>query len=307
MEFRTLRPDEMDAWVTHCAQVFSSDTPDYFRAHFDNDPFADRDGIFVALDGARIVSTVRVFTREVYLRGQRVSMGGIGEVSTQPDYRKRGLSSRLLAMAEDYMRGHDMKVSVLFSGNNRHYASSGYHTMVSRALDIAYAPAPLPEGYTLRALEDADLPTVRGIYSLYSQGLDGALVREHPDYWTRWVRAEWQNSRLLVMNGRGVAYIDYGRGTRGDKHVIYLREFGALPGHAHMLLPMLRALALSEPLPAFISLSGVLTQERGHPREDMGTMVKLICPFPLDGQWIRTATDLKRVYADPLFWDTDGF
>ena len=68
---------------------------------FIKDPWPDLTAIFVAVDNSdegkgKIVSTVKVYQRELFLNGRIVRVGGIGEVSTSAQYQKRGLASRLL-------------------------------------------------------------------------------------------------------------------------------------------------------------------------------------------------------------------
>jgi hypothetical protein len=41
MEIRSLRPDELEDWTIHCEQVFGDVNRDYFRRHFENDPWRD--------------------------------------------------------------------------------------------------------------------------------------------------------------------------------------------------------------------------------------------------------------------------
>ncbi len=90
MEFRSLYPEELEAWLDHVTHVFLA-SRQYFSNHWHNDPWKDVEGIRVAVDDGKIVSTVRVFIRKMFFHGEPISVGGIGEVSTRSEYRKRGL------------------------------------------------------------------------------------------------------------------------------------------------------------------------------------------------------------------------
>ena len=108
VEFRTLRREELNQWFDHCAQVFTQgEYTDrmrlYFMRHWYNDSRRRLSGIQVAVVDGEIASTIRVFLRNVYLQGRITAMGGIGEVSTKPQFRRQGLSSKLLEMSIAYM------------------------------------------------------------------------------------------------------------------------------------------------------------------------------------------------------------
>ena len=72
MEFRSLQSEEIDAWFDHVASVFTVGRQ-YFMNHWYNDPWQDLEGIRVAVDDGKIVSTVRVFVRQMYLHGEPVT------------------------------------------------------------------------------------------------------------------------------------------------------------------------------------------------------------------------------------------
>ena len=66
MEFRALRPEELEAWLDHVTSVFTGGRQ-YFSNHWHNDPWRDAEGIRIAVDNGTIVSTVRVFIRKIFL------------------------------------------------------------------------------------------------------------------------------------------------------------------------------------------------------------------------------------------------
>ena len=47
---------------------------------------------------------MRVFSRNIYTNGTVKSVGGIGEVCTLKEYRRKGISKQLLRNAIDFMR-----------------------------------------------------------------------------------------------------------------------------------------------------------------------------------------------------------
>ena len=124
MEFRALYPDELEKWLDHVTHVFSGGRQ-YFSNHWHNDPWRDPEGIRIAVDNGTIVSTVRVFIRKMFLHGEPVTVGGIGEVSTRPEYRRRGLATQLLKDSIRFMESGDIVMSSLH-GSQRIYSIEGW-------------------------------------------------------------------------------------------------------------------------------------------------------------------------------------
>lgn len=305
MVYRSIRPEEMEAWVALCGSIFEVG-PNYFRRHFLNDPETDVNGIFVAEHEGQLVSSVRVFTREIYLEGQRVAMGGIGEVCTRPEYRGQGVSAQLLKRAISYMEDKRMPVSMLFTGTNHHYAHQGWFSTMRRYAAVSLeGVGPLPEGYELRAMEQGDLAQMRGLYGLYAGRFSGPVVRTHPGYWDKWVLDEWKNPFVMTGEGRILCYLD--AELNEERGCVRLREFAAAP-ETELLLPALGALARLKgwPLKGSAPLS-LLPGKNDEILEDGGLMVRLNFPFELGGRRIGEPGQLARAFADPVFWSPDDF
>ncbi len=203
VEIRSLQPSELDAWFDFIARVFDVDRA-YFVRHWQNDPYRRVDAIRVALVDGRVASTLRVFPRRIYLAGQAVSMGGIGEVCTDEAYRGRGLSGLLLQDAIRFMEEEGIALSLLFASYHSHYGKYGWQVV------------PMPVGITTMGASDletrpADLPAdagqLRALHAAYAPQHDGAIVRDHLDYWTGWVPGEWKRAVTIHQNGRITAYL----------------------------------------------------------------------------------------------------
>ena len=122
---RGLREDEVKEWSEFCASVFSykTDPPpaEYFYRHYANDPSTKAYGssrlIRVAFFEGTIVASCRIFLRTISTgngNGTVLRAGGIGEVCTTMDHRRRGLSTKLLENAIAIMEERtDLQVSSL--------------------------------------------------------------------------------------------------------------------------------------------------------------------------------------------------
>lgn len=308
MTFRTLREGELDAWALHCSQVFAgpTDTPEFFLGHYRADPYRDPEGVFIAEDKGQIVSTVRVFEREMYLRGRRIRMGGIGEVSTKQEYRRQGLSGALLERATEYMVRRDMPISLLFTRSNSHYARYGWFTVMTRwaSVDLLNQPA-LPEGYSLRRMERADIPAMRGLNGLTASRFDGAIVRDHPAFWEAWLPDAWKAPQVLTCADRVVAFLD--ARLEREQGRLALIDYASEP-QGEWWLPMLAESArmLELPLRGYVP-APLLPNYNGPFGESGHEMFRLNAPFLLEGERVETAGQLAALLAHSLFWDPDGY
>jgi predicted N-acetyltransferase YhbS len=244
IEFRTLRAEALPAWYAHCQGVFTGERDGYFRDHFEMDPQSDPSLIFVAMDGDAIAATVRVFPRQMWLAGRAIAIGGIGEVSTKPAYRRQGLAQALLTLSIEAMEARDMPVSMLF-GNQKIYLASGWHFCPQHhALLDAGALPPLPEGAVVRPFCAEDLPAVMGLYDLYVGRMHGALLRS-ADYWRRWVLPQWKSPHVLELSGHPVAYCCETPNHRANPHLYTASDCAAAPDAQALLPAMLGAVACS--------------------------------------------------------------
>lgn len=78
-----LAEPELDAWLSHTADCFAwKGTPkSHFENHFRLDPEKVIEDILVIKAEGAIVSSLRIFGRQIYIDGNAVRVGGIGEVA----------------------------------------------------------------------------------------------------------------------------------------------------------------------------------------------------------------------------------
>lgn len=207
MEFRALYPDELEVWLDHVTHVFTGGRQ-YFSNHWHNDPWRDPEGIRIAVDNGTIVSTVRVFIRKMFLHGEPVTVGGIGEVSTRPEYRRRGLATQLLKDSIQFMESRDIVISSLH-GSQRIYSVEGWERVPRY-----YAKQPLTAkrqvGWNVRPVnfdDTAEVKRIAAIYDGYARKFNGTFVRDDVAYWTEWVRTESPDAWIAERDGNIEGYI----------------------------------------------------------------------------------------------------
>jgi predicted GNAT family N-acyltransferase len=136
---RGLRDErEIRKWANFCASCFSykpnPPSAEYFERHYYNDPHrghvslirvavvvkagSSKSGDFES-DNEEIVASCRIFQRDIAdgssaAGGSIIRAGGIGEVCTSSDHRRRGLSKELLQDCLEIMSNKNMNMAVSF-------------------------------------------------------------------------------------------------------------------------------------------------------------------------------------------------
>ena len=207
MEFRALNAEELETWLDHVTNVFTGGRR-YFSNHWHNDPWRDPEGIRIAIDKGKIVSTVRVFIRKMYLQGEPVTVGGIGEVSTRSEYRRRGLATQLLKDAIGFMESRDIVTSSLH-GSQRIYSVEGWEKVPRY-----YAKQPITAkkqvAWDVRPTnfdDNAEVEHIAALYDAYARKFNGTFVRDDLAYWTAWVRTESPSAWVAERDGEIEGYV----------------------------------------------------------------------------------------------------
>ena len=226
MEFRALYPEELEAWLDHVTSVFTGGRQ-YFSNHWHNDPWRDPEGIRIAIDNGAIVSTVRVFIRKMFLHGESITVGGLGEVSTRPEYRRRGIATQLLKDSIQFMESREIAVSSLH-GSQRIYSVEGWEKVPRYYAKQPFAAAAQSE-WEIRPADfedEAEVMQIAALYDEYARKFNGTFVRDDMTYWTDWVQTESSNAWVAERSGNIEGYVSLTGG--GDE--LSVKEFIASEG-----------------------------------------------------------------------------
>lgn len=300
-ELRSLRQDELEAWYAFCAKQFAPVSADYFRAHFENDPDRSVENIFVALRDGEIVSSVRLFTRSVYVNGRNARVGGIGEVCTDPSARGNGLSTRLLTRAMDTADARGYELGMLYGVLQSHYGRQGFENAPGSYKRVNVT-APDAAAGQVRPFERADLDAVMGLHDLYSSQFDFAYRRTTREYWEKWVLHEWRKPLVLVRDERICAYAD----VQAHEGALRVREVGALPGEDAALWALLCAAAQQNACTCVVLPMPVLKNLQGE-RDDEAA-VSLMVRMQKSALGFASRKEMLDSVRDNIVqWDTDDY
>jgi len=230
IEIRGMREDELDL-VLDFFNRGSSAPREYYQAIWKHAPGARPEHSRVVFDDGTPVAHQRLHVRELRLGRTAVLMGGVGDVGTHPDHRRRGYGRMLLEDGYEYLRERGCDLVIIFSGVHHFYCSCGYEKCPSvtysvRTDDTVYSRT---SGHRVRWFEpEGDLEAVSAVYDAYNAQRPLSIVRG-VDYWRRhrlWSRKDRPEGFLVCELGeRGGQLAAYIRGGVGD-----VVELGRLPG-----------------------------------------------------------------------------
>lgn len=216
VEVRAIKESEREECIELWRTVWPGENSRaYFSRYFYGDvewlPYYTQ----VALADGKLVSAVQVCKRLVACGEFQLTMGGIANVATLPDYRGRGLNTECLKAAVAVMEADAMDFSLLFTGIHDYYARLGYATIgregVSGAIRSDFKPR--ETFYSVRPAVEDDLPAIRALYNGYNRQRPIAVQR-YEAYWRDWIGAPKSllSSTFVATDGNGevVGYLRSG-------------------------------------------------------------------------------------------------
>lgn len=230
---------EIKPWSEFCATVFSykANPPpsSYFERHFTSDPDRGQPSLIrVAFHNGAMVASCRLFLRTISgAAGGTLLAGGIGEVCTLQNHRRRGLSKVLLENCIDIMKERKLQVSLLHAAPEFFsvYEKTGGYKCSKSCLSVVNMTV-LPDfsasvdntAYSIReATFPQDTARLSDLHSKYSlQSFVGCIVRSS-EYWNQYLSQEL-NKKLWVLEQEGTIVAWLSLRPRGDR--IQLQEFG---------------------------------------------------------------------------------
>lgn len=186
MEIRGIRESELEEMIDLQCRVFRPDGHERYSQYVRAEPSYRYDQSRVVVVNGHIVSTLRVWEREMRIGSIAVPMGGIGGVGTHPDHRGEGYATELMKDTITYMRRASYDVGVLFSAIPcAFYRKLGWASVPLAGFRIArsrIAGLEETEWHVEPFNEDRDLEASISLYDRYNSQQSGSIVRTQ-SYW----------------------------------------------------------------------------------------------------------------------------
>lgn len=224
MEVRQLKPEERFEANLVSTVAFHMRMEDPEKNREESLKSTDEDWGAFSEDG-KIMARIINNHFESRLDGQRIMNGGIGAVSTLPEYRNTGAVKAIFEklIPEAYRRGEI--ISTLYPFNHAFYRKFGYETV--RWLDhYEFAPAVL-NGYRFSGVAELWKPgdpveEYTALYNRFADHFNLAMYRDDRMMLNR-VKGEYYKDRkfcyLFRENGKAVAYLSF-QDVRNDPAAI---------------------------------------------------------------------------------------
>lgn len=214
VEVRGLKDwDEYEEMLTVVAAGFGQEVQ-AVRRRFERHPPYQLENTRGTIADGRIVSVVHVHALRVRGRdGETWLMGGIGEVCTPPDYRRRGYATMALEDSITLMERLGCDFSMLGTGSQSFYERLGWRTYPRTFLTFDPKKVALPEeppgDLEVREIDwESDPPALKRIYEEYNRDRVGPLVRSQ-EHWRDSTsrRRRSGSSWIALRTGAPVAYL----------------------------------------------------------------------------------------------------
>lgn len=237
--------EKLQEWADFCASCFAykANAPpaSYFLRHYFNDPRRDASLVTVMKETVtcKIVASTRVFVRRISIgNGKYVEAGGIGEVCTSLDHRKKGLAKKLLLNAIQLMTQRNMNCSMLHASPslmNVYERSANY-----KGVDSHWTILPLESKYfqtneniLLERLNGVnvrlasfpnDIMQLKAMHESYSQERFCGCIIRTTEYWNEYIRREIGDSLFVLTEDEKIlAWMSI---QQRSETRLRLREFG---------------------------------------------------------------------------------
>lgn len=245
IEYRPVQQHEEPGAMRLWTQVFNVGEW-LFQSNLDAEENRQLHQTLVAVDDGRIVSSVQYFIRKTRgADGSIHKMGGIGNVATYDDARKKGHSGKLLEMAIDYMAKDGCTWSLLFTGVNTHYERYGWKTLRTRYREGTLAPrkAVIDEWRVMPVNPASDrdsLERISTVYDAFNAKRPLTNVRTQ-DHWMLSVLPRMTQPNCVTYTSclgdcrKASAYAV----ARTDDTTLFLNEIGCVPGCEESLLAVM--------------------------------------------------------------------
>ena len=195
MEIRGVRESELAEMIDLQCRIFRPDGHDRYRQYVHTDPSYRYDQSRVVVVNGQIVSTLRIWDREMRIGSIPVPMGGIGGVGTHPDHQGTGYATALMKDTIGYMRTVGYEVGVLFSA----IPCAFYRKLGWASVPLAGFRVTLRQTVNLEETEwdaepfdeERDLEAAIILYDKHNAGQSGSLVR---------IRSYWESGPARLRN-----------------------------------------------------------------------------------------------------------
>jgi len=154
---------------------------------------------FVWKDGARVLSSLKLYRLHARYGSRRVTLGGIGAVYTPWAQRGHGHARAMLAAVLEHLRAEGAQGALLFSDiGTEYYRRLGFHPLPSHEFFVSLTDLPMGgrSSVDVAPVREADWTDIERLYERATAS-DPFVLCRCPDYWDHWRRKEREHVERL--------------------------------------------------------------------------------------------------------------
>ena len=229
---------------------------DRFRQQAEFDPSWGDENVFVAVEHDRVLGTLSIFPRHLKILGHVIPAGGVGNLYTEPDSRRRGIATELLERACDAMRVRGLELAVIFPGpppaTPEFFAKRGWYSWGGQQTILRTDPEATARGgaaasagdeFEIVAVgphDDRALQSVKSIHAAYAASRSGTVVRDDA-LWEACLQLTPAPTEEFWIARRGGLTVAYARASIVDD-ALMITELGRFEDGADALSRLIGSL-----------------------------------------------------------------
>lgn len=231
---RPILPDELETVARLRVIGFGSKDEKQALEELTNNPRYNFSHIILAEFDGEAIGTATVFPAQMWLSGVPITIGAVAGVTVLPEFRRNGVSSKMMEFSIVRMFAEGRALSILFPSSHKYYRKFGYgtvgdlHAYRIRTNNLLV----FEEGHKVRPFAPEDLPMMRVMYKGQLTWHNGWFTRSEA-WWDRIVRF-WPNIMVFDNDGMVEGYYAYEIiTTKKGERVLHIREFFAAEDAAY--------------------------------------------------------------------------
>ncbi|MFX0098326.1 MAG: GNAT family N-acetyltransferase [Candidatus Hodarchaeota archaeon] len=208
-------PDQLFPLLEACF-TGSKEDKRFYKLHYER-PYSEPsyDYSRVGLLGGKIISQVGIWRFDMQITdGVIISGGGIRDVSTYPEHRKKGYGHQVLSDSVDFMKNEKIDISILYAGPIKFYEQKGWKVGIPAQLyeldsKILREKSRKNSEFYLEQLDSADQDVISQLYQIRKDTNEklNFVVRRSLEYFTRVIdvnfKYPWENNSVFLIRKRG--------------------------------------------------------------------------------------------------------
>lgn len=201
----------------------------FFSDRVLNEPNFDLWQTRIAVQNDKIIATIQIFEKKMWLKGKQVPFGGLGNLAVSPSSINNFNSDELIQDTLDLLDEFGYPLSVVFTNNNDFYAKFGFVVMPS--YEYSFEKFAAYDATGVRPFDRyKDLERVMEIYYEFNHIRNGSVCRT-PDDWEAQTKYNADDPKAFWVFERDGELNGYVRGKLHEG-ILEILEFGAHKSYA---------------------------------------------------------------------------